>query len=168
MKRLLALALIVPLLLNVTGCETMRKKFTRKKKAPVKAPRIYQVKRYEVKPTPELYKKHYVHWMTWHSELLRVLGENHKKDLSCMEGITSNLNDMRNILVPEKGDVLKTHIDKLLKVRQILISEDLTTFNKDYIRRVLEAEDRAIKREFSYDKVKDSLKVSFEDEDVKE
>ncbi len=168
MKRILACVIMFCLLLNITGCESMRKKFTRKKKESVKAPRIYQVKKYVKKPSPELYKKHYVYWMTWHSELLRVLGDNHKKDLSCIEGIISNLKDMQGILTDEKAAKLKPRIDSMLKVKEIIVNEDLTMFNKDYVRRTLEREDRAIKREFVYDKVKDSLRKSFEDENEKE
>ncbi|MBI4974290.1 MAG: hypothetical protein HZC19_00485 [Candidatus Omnitrophica bacterium] len=163
MKRALALVLIFFILANLTGCETMRKKFTRKKKEPVKMPRIYQVRKYEKKPTPELYKKHYAFWTSWQSELISVLGQNHKKDMRCIEEIIGNLSDMQNILVQEKADQLKTHIDKLVKVKDIIFNEELTQWNKDYVKRTLEKEDRAIKREFSYKKVKDYLKVSYED-----
>lgn len=167
MKRLLAFILMFCVLLNITGCEAMRKKFTRKKKEPVRAPRIYQVKKYVKVPSPELYKKHYAYWMTWHSELLRVLGENHKKDMVCIEGILSNLDDMQNILIDEKANKLRPHIESMVKVKGIMVNEDLTMFNKDYVRMALEREDRAIKREFVYDKVKDSLKKSFENDDEK-
>ncbi|MBI5144280.1 MAG: hypothetical protein HZA30_04355 [Candidatus Omnitrophica bacterium] len=163
MKRALALVLIFFILVNLTGCETMRKKFTRKKKEPVKMPRIYQVRKYEKKPTPELYKKHYAFWTSWQSELISVLGQNHKKDMRCIEEIIGNLSDMQNILVQEKAGRLKTHIDKLVKVKDIIFNEELTQWNKDYVKRTLEREDRAIKREFSYKKVKDYLKVSYED-----
>ena len=163
MKRWCALVLIFFILANLTGCETMRKKFTRKKKGPVKMPRIYQVRKYEKKPTPQLYKKHYAFWASWQSELISVLGQNHKKDMRCIEEIIGNLGDMHNILVQEKAGQLKTHIDKLMKVKGIIFNEELTQANKDYVKRTLEREDRAIKREFNYKKVKDYLKVSYED-----
>lgn len=162
-KGWISTAIIVFLFVNLTGCETMRKKFTRKKKAPVRMPRIYQVKKYEKKPTPELYKKHYAFWASWQSELISVLGRNHKKDMRCIEEIIGNLNDMQNMLIGEKADQLKGHIDKLLKVKDIIFNEELTQANKDYVKRTLEREDRAIKRLFSYKKVKGHLKTSFED-----
>ena len=164
MKKSIGIILIILLALNFSGCETMRKKFTRKKKAVVKAPRIYQVKKYEKKPSPELYSKHYVYWASWQSELIKVLGQNHKKDLQCIEQIISNLNDMANILIPEKGALLKTHIDKLDKVRDMIAKEDLGVGNKHYALMTLEREERYIKREFSLTKMKDYLKKSFEDE----
>lgn len=163
MKRIVSIVIIALLALNISGCETMRKKFTRKKKT-VKAPRIYQVKKYEKKPTPELYSKHYVFWSSWHSELIKVLGQNHKKDVQCIEQIISNLNDMANILIPEKGALLKTHIDKLEKVREMITKEDLGVGNKHYAIMTLEREERYIKREFSLSKMKDYLKKSFDDD----
>ena len=164
MRRWFSLLLIFFLVVNMAGCEALRKKFTRKTKEPVKMPRIYQLKKYEKKPTPELYKKHYAFWMTWQSELVRVLGENHKKDMRCIEEIVGNLYDMQNILVKEKADLLELHIEKMVKVKDVIFNEDLTTANKDYVKRTLEREDRYIKREFEYNKVKDYLKKSFEEE----
>lgn len=164
MKKLLLLFLVFFVVINLTGCEPLRKKFTRKKKEPVKIPRIYQVRKYEKKPTPELYKKHYTFWTSWQSELISSLGQNHKKEKRCIEEIVGNLNDMQNILVQEKAEQLKPHIDKLAKVKEIIFNEELTQANKDYVKRVLEKEGRAIKKEFNYKKVKDYLKKSFEDD----
>ena len=156
---LLALAVVV----NLTGCEAMRKKFTRKKKPSVKMPRIYQVKKYEIKPSPELYKKHFAYWASWQSELISGLGKNHKKDMRCIEEALGNLKDMQDILVPEKADLLGKHMEKLAKVKDTIVREDLTQANKVYITSTLEREDRAIKREFNYKKVKDFLRESFDE-----
>ena len=167
MRKIISISIIFFMLINLAGCETVRKKFTKKKKEPVKMPRIYQVKVYEKRPTPELYKKHYAFWVSWQSELIKVLGENHKKDMRCIEEIVGNLDDMQNILVKEKADELKSHTEKLEKVKDIIFNEELTQANKDYVKRTLEREDRFIKREFNYKKVKDSLRKSFEDEGQK-
>jgi len=164
MKKTLYVLLIFLILLNLTGREAVRKKFTRKKKPPVKTPHIYQVKKYEKRPTPDLYKKHYAFWMSWHSELLRVLGQNKKKDKRCVEEILSNLKDMRSMLISRKSDELTPHIEKLSKVKDIIFEEDLTTYNKDYVKRALEREERAIKREFNFKKIKDYLKENFDGE----
>lgn len=164
MKRILVIVFIGILLLNLTGCEAVRKKFTRKKKQAVKMPRIYQVKKYEKKPSPDLYKKHYAYWMSWQSELVKVLGENHKKDMRCIEEIVGNLKDMQNILVKEKADALQPHIDNITKAKDIIFKEDLTTVHGDLVRRILEKEERAIRRDFCFKKVKDHLKKSFDDE----
>ncbi len=164
MKKTVTWFLLLIMLVNLTGCEAVAKKFRRKKKEPVKAPRIYQVKEYIKEPTPELYKKHFTYWASWHSELIQELGGNHKKDLLCIEQIVSNLKDMQNILVLEKGKDLTPHIERLIRVRDIIVKEDLSTANQTYVLHTLEREERFIKKEFVYKKVRDCLKKSFEDE----
>ncbi|MDP3804698.1 MAG: hypothetical protein Q8Q87_04005, partial [Candidatus Omnitrophota bacterium] len=71
MKKTIAWFLLLTLLVNLTGCEAVAKKFRRKKKEAVKAPRIYQIKEYVKAPTPELYKKHFAYWASWQSELIQ-------------------------------------------------------------------------------------------------
>jgi hypothetical protein len=148
----------------MSGCEGLRKKFTRKKKAAVKMPRIYQVKKYEKKPSPELYNKHYAYWLNWQSELLKVLGQNRKKDTRCIEEVISNLKDMQNILVPEMAEKLQPHIDKMWKVRDVIVEGNLSQYNKSYVEMTVSREYRYIRDQFSYKHVKDHLKTSFEDE----
>jgi len=164
MKKAVAFTLIAVMILNIAGCAGVQRKFTRKKKETVKMPRIYQVKEYDTKPTPELYKKHYVYWESFHSEMIMTLGQNKKKDKMCIEHILSNLMDMRKMLMPEKAAELDIHIVRLEKIKDILHKEDLTRFNRTYITMTLERESRYIKRGFVYSKVKDSLRTSYEDE----
>lgn len=167
-KKQIVFLLAFFILANLAGCEPLRKKFTRKKKEPVKMPRVYQIKKYERKPTPELYKKHYAYWASWQSELTRVLGENHKKDSRCAEEIVGNLRDMQNMLVKAKADELNPRIEKIAKVKEMIFNEDMTSANKDYIKRTLEKEDRAIKRDFYYDKIKNYMKTTFDEADNSE
>ena len=165
MKNFVRVSLALFIILNIAGCTTLQKKFTRKKKASVKMPHIYVVKKYEKMPTPELYQKHYSYWMTWQSELIKVLGENNKKDKRCIEEIITNLKDMQNILVKEKGDELTSHIDKLTRVKSTIFNEELTQANRDPVLMVLEREDRVIKREFVLKKVRDYLRKSFDEDE---
>ena len=164
MRKIVVFTLIIVLTLGAAGCASVQRKFTRKKKETVKMPRIYQVKKYERKPTPELYKKHYVYWESFQSEMIRVLGQNHKKDMICIEHILSNLSDMQNMLAPDKASELGKHIDRLARIKDILVKEDLTKFNSNYITMTLERESRYIKRGFIYGKVKSSLRTSYSDE----
>ena len=166
MRRMIALLVACCMITALAGCSPeWKKKFTRKSKTTTKKmPRIYQVKKYDVKPSIELYKKHYVYWKTWQDELVEVIGENAKKDKRCIEEIVGQLGDMQNILVPEKGGELTPHIEKLAKVRDVVVSGELSTANRTYILRTLEREERFIKKEFVYTKIKNSLKKSFEEE----
>ena len=164
--RIMSLLVLASFLIaNLTGCAEVQRKFTRKKKAAVsKIPRYRAVKQYEKRPTQELYQRHYVFWRTWHSELLRVMGQNHKKDARCIGEIISNLKDMQNMLIPDKAARLGPHIAELEKAGAAIAGSDAASaYNTIYIRRILEKEDKAIAGGFKYKKVKDFIKTSFED-----
>ena len=166
-SRIFNIAIIVVIFfmgLNLSGCDSLKRKFTRKKKTPVKQPRFYQVKAYEKKPASELYMKYYAYWVSWQSELIKVLGHNRKKDSRCIDEIIGNLRDMQNLLSKAKADELEVHIEKHLKVRDSIAKKELDPVNRDYMKRMLEREERQIKRKFAYNKVKDELKNSPDNE----
>jgi len=163
MRRIVAYITIIAMAFSLTGCASLQKKFTRKKKQEKKMPRMYQTKKYEKKPTPELYQKHYVYWMTWQSEAISDIGQNSKRDKVFMTHILSNLRDMQNILVKEKGDELGQHIKKLESVRDTVLRDEVNAANRSTLIQVLEREDRFIKREFKLAKVKSYLKISFDE-----
>lgn len=164
MRRLILVFAVWFAISSVSGCAGLQRKFTRKKKAPPKRPRIYQVKKYEKRPTPELYKKHYAYWMSWHSELISDLGQSRKRDLRCVEEIIGNLTDMAGMLVEEKANELEGHIEKIAGIRDVIARGELSQFNRYSIISTLEREDRMIKKRFCFSKIKDHLKTTFEGE----
>ncbi|MDD5496316.1 MAG: hypothetical protein PHP46_04355 [Candidatus Omnitrophica bacterium] len=164
-RRIIAALLAFVILANLAGCEGVAKKFRRKKKEKPKVPRIVQTKKYEKKPSIELYEKHYVYWMTWQSELISVLGKNNKKDSRCINEIVGNLKDMQNILVKEKADGLERHIKRLESVRDTIVRAAMGPASKDNIRITLEREDRLIKTDFSPKKMRNYLKKSFDEDE---
>jgi hypothetical protein len=164
MKRLIAAMIIVCLAAGTANCEnSWLQKFTRKKKNVKKTPKIYQLQRYPQKPSPELYKKHYSYVITWMSEIVSDLGQNHKKDVRCIEEIVMNMKTMQNILVPEWQEKFQPHVDKVMKIRETIVYENLSKFNADYVKNGLERENRAIKRDFCYTKVRDHLRANLEE-----
>lgn len=173
MKRFIAIFMVIALAAGLTGCDALQKKFTRKKKV-TKAPRIFQEKKYEIKPTPELYEKHFAYWQSWSSEIIQRLGDNHKKDVRCVEEIIGQLNDMRKILVPEMGDKLSKHIKRYEEVRDTLNRNGISSSNdssllstmqsnNNTLLSTLEREDRIIGSEFCISKVKNYIRQSFDD-----
>lgn len=163
MKRSLIAIIAIFLVVSLTGCEAVQRKFTRKKKTVAK-PRFYQLKKYIKKPTPELYKQHYAYWASWQEDMIQSLGQNHKRDKRSIEEAVGHLKDMQNILVPKKAEEMQPHIDKMEAAKEIIYRGDLSFANKDSIMGTLEREERAIKRDFCYNKVKDSLRKSFDEE----
>ena len=163
MRRCGIFIIITALAVSITGCDAVQRKFTRKK-AVVKTPHFYQLKKYTKKPSPELYKQHSAYWSTWQEELVRSIGENHKHDERVMEEAIGHLKDMQNILIPSKAEAMQPHIEKMEAAKAIIFRGDLSFANKDYVRSIVEREDRAIRREFCYSKVKDSLRKSSDDD----
>ena len=164
MRKILIVIFAAIFAVNCAGCASIQKKFTRKKKVEKKVPRIFQEKKYEKNPTPELYAKHYAYWMNWQSEIIATIGQNHKKDLRSINEIIGNLRDMQNILVKAKADEFEPHIKKLERIQDSIAREDLSPANRDSILMTLEREDRFIKREFSTKKIVPFIKRDFDDD----
>ena len=144
----IVLIIVVGFVFNLAGCAALKAKFTRKKKAQ-KTPVYYQVKKYDIKPSMELYEKHYIFWLNWHKKLLQELGYNFKSDIRCLQDVSGNLEDMQGMLVDEKAAEFQPHIDDINKVRAIIDKRSMTTSNETRIRLILEREYRMIKRSFS-------------------
>ncbi|MBU0605879.1 MAG: hypothetical protein KKH77_06285 [Candidatus Omnitrophica bacterium] len=163
MRKISVFAMIFLLAVTLTGCDALQRKFTRKKKETKPIPRLYQLKKYDVKPSAALYSKHYAYWQSWMSELIQDLGDNHKKDVRCIDEALSQLHDMRNILVQEKADALTKHIRRIEKAREIIIKEGLSQYNKNQVLMTLEREDRIVKSEFTVSRIKNDIKESFDE-----
>ena len=163
MKRWGIFIIMMILTASLIGCDAVQRKFTRKKTV-VKTPHFYQLKKYTKKPSPELYKQHYMYWASWQEDMIQFLGQNHKRDKRSIEEAMGHLKDMQNILMPSKAEAMQPHIDRMEAAKEIILRGELSFANKDYVRSIIEREDRAIRREFSYSKVKDFLKKSLDDE----
>ncbi len=166
MRRWISLLLILAVVVSMAGCsEEWRRKFIRKKKDTAKKPRIYQTKRYIKEPTELLYTKHYNYTISWLSELVDDLGQNSKKDARCIEEALGQMRDVQIFLVPEKAKELDKHIGRLKEVQDLILRRDLGQANMDYARRSVEREERFLRSEFYYNKIKKYMKKSFDEEE---
>ena len=157
----LSLALIGVLLVGLCGCAALKKKLTRKRKPKPKEPVFTQVRKYNVKPSLELYEKHYIFWINWHKELVEELGKNFKSDIRSTEEMVGNLGSMATLLVDEKANLLKPHIEELKKAKAIIDARTMTKVNETRIRRIVEREYREIKREFSPKKMRTFIRAEW-------
>jgi len=146
------------LVLSLSGCASLAKKFTPKKKVKAKKQIFHKLTKYEVKPSMELYEKHYIFWANWQSELISELGRNFKNDIRNIQEIIGNLDDMYALLSDEEGNKLKPHIDELKKAQDIIVKRNMTTFNEIRIRRIIERESRTIERKFTPRKMKGKIR----------
>jgi len=147
--KLISLVLFCVVSLNLFGCAALKKKFTPKKKKKTVTPVYYTGVKYDIKPSIDLYEKHYVYWIGWQRKLIDTLGKNFKSDQRCIREIVGNLSDMEGLIVDQKADLLKPHIEKLNKAKDIIDKRNLTTSNETRIRHILEREYRVVKREFT-------------------
>ncbi len=148
------------------GCEAFVRKFTRKSKkdeerAPqlVLAPEEYKAPQMSKE---EVYRQYFLFWKSWHSELVESFNAaptasfNYKKPLSCIKESISNLEQLSRLLNAEKQKQLDIYIKKM-KMLQDDIAAD--SYGSSLASFRLKAEDlkRNILRDFSYQKIKDSL-----------
>lgn len=163
MKKLLVVVMVLFVAISLAGCDAVQRKFTRKKKNVKPVPKLYQLKKYDVKPSAALYSKHYAYWQSWMSELLQDLGDNRKRDTRSVEEAINQAHDMQNILVKEKADELEKQIKHLEDARDIIVREELSQFNRTQVMGDLERADRNIKRDFSVKRIKKYIKESFDE-----
>lgn len=151
---------------NLTGCASLRKKFIRKKKKPKDVtPHYYSIQKYDILPSIELYTKHYVFWRSWHNEIIELLGENSKKDKRCIDEMVGNLEDMKTLLVDEKGEELERHIQVLRGIEKDIAGQKLTFGAKTRVRRVLEKQFKLIRINFTYRKMDPFIRAEFKKRD---
>jgi len=153
----------VHLAISLLGCTAFKRKFTRKKKEEKVQP-YFELKKYNVKPSLDLYEKHYVYWVNWQRTLISELGKNFKKDKRCIGEIIANLRDMQGLLVDDKAALLEPHIEDLNKTRLIIDKRIMTKANETRIRKIIEREYRVIKRKFSPRKMEDFIRADFKRE----
>ncbi|MFQ5952330.1 MAG: hypothetical protein ACE5JK_02885 [Candidatus Omnitrophota bacterium] len=162
-KRIMAVVLISAVL--VSGCTTIKEKFTRKPKEEEQFRRYVVVREYDVHPSLDLYTKRYIFWKNWHKELLnKLMGDNHKKIVVAIEQDVSNLYDMKRMLVDEKGDKLQEIINQMSDIEDRIKNQRVTGANRVRMRRKLESLGREVKRNYSYTKVRGLIRDDFRTE----
>lgn len=159
MKRPLAIVLALLLVMGLTGCEAVQRKFTRKKKREPVRPVFYEEGMgAQTRPNIELYMMHYTYWKTWHDELIEEAGVNAKRDRLASGEVISNLTDMRKRLVDEKAGELQGYIDQTAKITAELTRGKATTMRLGYLKQRLDKIGTRIARHFYYKKVREYIK----------
>jgi hypothetical protein len=145
-----------------TGCDAFVRKFTRKpkKKAEAKEELVLVPEEYKQQAVDkdELYRKYFLFWQSWQDELINSLfeGGSRKKQLDCIIEAGRNLSELRLLLKESAQQKLDTYINELNELKG-LIEKDIYGSNRAGYLQAAERIKRNILREFSYNKVKDSL-----------
>lgn len=160
MKKRIGWLLAGATLMNVVGCASLPKKFTRKKKTPAHVAQVVYLQegQYEKQfSNPYYYKTHFTFWKSWHEEWLRWLGGNHKKVARCAQEAVNHLTEMVHYLTPEKQGELKPHLEALSRLAEKVQSGGYSHSDESMTRAELERIERAVDGNFTYNKMKDNL-----------
>jgi len=163
-KVLMTLALMTAVTLCCSSCETLKKKFTRKKKAsqmdsieaqPVLEPQEYLAP--ERNPI-ELYKQHYALIKSWYRDLWAGIDER-GGDASVkysIKQITDHLEQMKLLFKTEKAKQLD-QLSDLLKFYQTSLEQPRAMRNYSRIQSDLRVFDRTLRSQFRADVIKADL-----------
>lgn len=165
--RCLLVATLVLASLSLIGCSDLKDKFVRKKKPKAEARRYYAVREYHITPSIELYTKRYVLWKNWQRELEAVLNDpNFKKPRMAADQCLSNLVDMRNMLVDEKGDLLQKYVDDMAWIEKTIRTDRVTRGNQVQLKKRIEIVGFEVQRRFSYNDMRKYIRDEFRSRDA--
>lgn len=148
----------------LTGCETLRKKFTRKRKTIDNKENVVIVPRdYDEHPfsSDVLYKQYFSYWKAWNQELIQSLGdqESFKRIMSSSQQAAANLKKMSSYLTDEKAGELNVYVEKLGKIdAEIKEAHNLPSERMRVFRYKVSRIYSCVNREYDYTKIKNYLK----------
>ena len=157
-KNCLRIAFIVFLILNISGCAELRRKFVRKKNHKKEAVSFYSPEEYKPKPPHESYQEHYVLWRNWHLDLERTEGTSHLRDIRAANEAIKHLTAMRSLLQEEKAKGLDIQIGEMGALLARLKEKKKDIVKDVHSRRMLEKIGRVVVNNFSYNRMKNYIK----------
>jgi hypothetical protein len=162
-KKIVLLVCGLALIFELSGCESLGRKFVRKPKAEDKKPEevVFAPQEYkgEGVSNQDLYKQYFLYWRTWQDELIDSLepGGNRKRQVDCLNQGLKNLENITLLVNPEAAAKLDAYINSLKILREALV-KDIYGANFAANRRRAERLRRDILKDFSFKKIKDSIK----------
>lgn len=158
-KRAMIYFVTLILTISLTGCGPMQKKFVRKKKNEEKiAPVVVTTYDYSKElRVEELYKKYFLFWKSWQTELIDRMDASHKKRIECYDFTVESLLQMKKYLSDAKGNEFEHFISEIKSIDPDIRKQTLSKSEKYRFRQLLENTKRKIDKQFSYPQVKDYL-----------
>jgi len=148
----------------MTGCESLRKKFTRQKKSQkTEEVMIVSPRDYSAHPLPNdvLYKQYFTYWKSWNEELVTSLNDraSDKKVLDCTEQAIVNLKKMATYLNEAKARELSGYIKQTEDIKSTVLEvRGLPPAQVDSLRYKSERILSAVNRKFDLTKMRPYLK----------
>lgn len=160
LKKAMTYSLIVIFSVSLCGCDALQRKFARKKQKEVRsAPVITTFDYSKDLRADELYKKHFLFWKSWQTELIDRMDGGYKKRTECYDFTISSLMEMRKYLKGPKAAELDKFIIEIKSIDPDVKKERLSKSELYRMRQLLESSKRRIDRKFSYNRVRDYVEL---------
>ncbi len=159
MKKTVYFLISLIIALNIYGCASFRKKFTREKEKERPRPVVLIEDYNESVSRNELYEKHFLFWKYWELELIDSLEQdNYKKQTLSVSQTRDNLNSLIGYLIPEKADLIKPYSDSLEKIEAKIKRGFSSSLDRNSLKQEVEKHQRMLEKELMYKKMKDFIK----------
>lgn len=163
-NRFLIYAVILIVSISLTGCAGLQRKFTRKKKKEERVAPIITTYDYSKElRVDELYKKHFLFWKSWQTELIDKMDFTYKKRTVCYDHTVANLLEMRKYLTGSKLEEIGPFITEIKSIDPDIKKRGLSKSERYRMKQLLEKTKRQIDKRFSYSEVKDFLELRKQD-----
>ena len=160
-KRISSFVLLCFLSLNLIGCESFVRKFTRKHKKTEAVEMVLTPEEYKGPnmTKEELYRQYFLYWKSWQDELINALTykASLKKKVDCAQEALKNLVNMKMLLLPKAQKNFDPYISRLTDLLASMKS-DVYGSDDDHNRQSAERIKSGIQQEFIYPKIKNYLK----------
>jgi len=150
------------LIVNLLGCEAFVRKFTRKtkkennlKEEMVLAPEEWSGPQMT---SEQIYRQYFMFWKSWQDELIEALlqKKSQKKKIDCSLEAIKNLLGLRTLLNAQAQKKLDNYINQNKDLRDSISRDSYGSSSSSYANSA-ERIKRNILRDFSYNKIKNSL-----------
>ncbi len=162
MKKGWVVLLSAMMVIQLVGCASFEKKFTRKSKKPEHIPAVVYFEEGAHKKqytNVYYYKMHFTLWKNWQAELIEAVGGNSKQLERSAQETRNHLDEMMRYLTPEKQEELGRYRESLIQILDRLTDHALDTTYAEKSKSDLERIKRGISNNFYYDKVKEDVLV---------
>ncbi len=153
MYKILNLIILLAILVDLSGCYTLRKKFIRKKKK--EEPIVYvNFKEYPQVPTKEVYLDYYLFVQGWLEELYDALTitYNRKKQKQAIEEAIANTQQMIFFFNEEGKKQASSFYSELLEIKKLINTPTLNPIQKQRLAERVEKLMRLFPRIFCWSK----------------
>ncbi len=154
MRKFFIVLILGFLMVNLTGCHALRKKFVRKNKKETPPPLYLELREYPKAPTKEMYHEYYLFVRGWLEELKRAIEENQspKRQKKSIDEAIKNLEQVMYYYNERGKEKIAPLHQRFLQLREEIYDPYFTaTGNFNYVLREIDRLKREFEKNYSYE-----------------